>query len=51
MILPGSLSVSWASEFEPDPDWKISACLWTTGLTGEMGIGPITADEARTLPS
>ena len=44
LIQASSIGAAKASEFEPDPDWKISAYLWTTGLSGEMGIGPITAD-------
>ena len=44
LIQTSSIRAAMVSEFEPDPDWKISAYLWTTGLSGKMGIGPITAD-------
>ena len=44
LIQISSIGAAVASEFESDPDWKISAYLWSTGLSGEMGIGPITAD-------
>lgn len=33
-----------ADEFSPDPDWKISAYLWTTSLDGTLALGPIEAD-------
>jgi len=33
-----------ADEFNPSPDWKISAYLWTTSLDGTMAVGPIEAD-------
>ena len=33
-----------AQDFSPDPDWKVSVYLWTMGLDGDIGIGPINAD-------
>ncbi len=33
-----------ADEFSADPDWKISAYLWTTALDGTLALGPIEAD-------
>lgn len=33
-----------AQDFPSDPDWKITAYLWTMALDGEVGIGPIVAD-------
>ena len=33
-----------AQEFSSDPDWKITAYLWTLGLEGQLGIGPIQED-------
>jgi len=44
LIQTSFIGVARASEFDPDPDWKISAYLWATGLSGEIGIGPIVAD-------
>jgi len=33
-----------AQDFSDDPDWKVTAYLWTMALDGTVGIGPIEAD-------
>lgn len=33
-----------AQEFPAEADWKVSLYLWTVGLDGDLGIGPINAD-------
>lgn len=33
-----------AQDFSSDPDWKVSVYLWTMGLEGDVGIGPINAE-------
>jgi len=44
ILLSGPTGVAAAQDFDADPDWKISAYLWTTSLDGNLGIGPIEAD-------
>jgi hypothetical protein len=44
LLQSGLTSVAAAQEFNPDPDWKITAYLWMTSLDGTLGIGPIVAD-------
>jgi hypothetical protein len=44
LIQSGLTSVAAAQEFAPEPDWKISAYLWTAALDGTLGLGPIEAD-------
>ena len=33
-----------AQDFPSEADWKVSLYLWTMGIDGEVGIGPINAD-------
>ena len=33
-----------AQDFSDDPDWKVTAYLWTMALDGTVGIGPIESD-------
>jgi hypothetical protein len=33
-----------AQDFPSEADWKVSLYLWTVGIDGELGIGPIDAD-------
>lgn len=43
VLLAGSPQQITAQEFSTDPDWKVSIYLWTLGLEGDVGIGPINA--------
>jgi hypothetical protein len=43
VLLVGSPQQVTAQEFSPDPDWKVSIYLWTLGIEGDIGIGPINA--------
>jgi hypothetical protein len=40
----GLAQTAQAQDFSDDPDWKVTAYLWTAGLDGTVGIGPIKAD-------
>ena len=44
VLQSGLTGVAAAQNFDAEPDWKISAYLWTTSLYGTLGIGPIEAD-------
>ena len=43
VLLVGSPQQVTAQEFSADPDWKVSVYLWTLGIEGDIGIGPINA--------
>ena len=36
--------IAQAQDFSEEPDWKVTAYLWTMGLDGTVGIGPIESD-------
>lgn len=44
LLQSGLASVAVAEEFATEPDWKVSAYLWTAALDGTLGLGPIEAD-------
>jgi len=42
VLLVGSPQQVTAQDFSADPDWKVSLYLWTLGIDGDVGIGPIS---------
>ena len=44
LLFAGVPQQAQAQDFSADPEWNISAYLWTMGLDGNTGIGPINAD-------
>lgn len=43
LVLAVSTQQATAQDFSTDPDWKVSVYLWTLGIDGDIGIGPINA--------
>ena len=43
LVLAVSTQQATAQDFSTDPDWKVSVYLWTLGIDGDIGIGPISS--------